>query len=249
VRIYPHGPSFEVLQKSMAATSGRFVSDAAMTPALLSKKSSLFLQMNADAAIDCAAFSYAMEDSFDTVRNYLREACLCFARFLATNTPVSLSDYTQYLSAAALARSRDLTQELCALPRERYTHPDWKFDESFFMAAKFQVALTTGQSQTLSQDMPDALARAVRLPIAIKADLTVLLGLERAIHARDQAAFDMAVRARHESLAKGFRELRIRNLPAGLLDIRGLGLLRLARDAGLVYTEKSVYLPAELLEN
>ena len=71
--------------------------------------------------------------------------------------------------------------------------------------------------------------------------------LEHAIAARDDAAFVQALDARLAQYAKQYSAPDLQNYPDGLIDLQALGLLQLARKAGMQVASDSVYCPAFLL--
>jgi hypothetical protein len=248
LRPYPHQPAADELKESFSDDKEGLVPDKDMTPELIAARTEMFFRINATTALDCAAFAYALEHPQSDVKGYLRESRLCFARALKFNAPIPLNDYHVQLSVAQILNDREFSQTLSALPRQRYTHPDVGFDEIMFLLAEFDASLAQGNLQAVEERIRSARALLANSPKSLRDSIATFLDLQQAVAARDQSALDKGFRAHEAAFGQAFRPPMMRNMPRGLLDFWGLGLARLAANAGLTVHEQSVYLPLELLD-
>ena len=76
-----------------------------------------------------------------------------------------------------------------------------------------------------------------------------LLGLESAVARRQGLELAGAIQARHQRFQESYRPTASRNVPTGLLDVTGLGIVALGQLNDLQVTGDSVYLPIEVLES
>ena len=154
---------------------------------------------------------------------------------LFSSTSPRLSSPTTSRSAATLRASREAFTTRRPSPEAAYLSP--RFKQTGRRA--------DGQGGRARRQGDAALADANRFE---RAEFGPLIQLAKSILEKDQKAFDEALAARHKYYARFYSDPEYQGFPDGLLDVRGLAMMKLARGVGLTPEFESVYLPAGLLE-
>lgn len=249
MKIYPHAPSEAVLSRILSTSRERFVPAHARTPELLASRNELFWGMNTATAVECAALSYALETPDGVVLDFLREASQCCADALDAGAPLGMTQVAEQLSVALVLGQADLARTLADLPSQRYALPGVTVPPVLHTLFQVYGQLAAGRADAAAQqlrelDGPHALDKLPR-PRKVLADAA--RRMQHAIVDRDAAGFGQALDAHLDGHARLFRDPTLNNYPQGLLDLEALGLVQLARGAGMAVATDSVYCPLSLL--
>jgi hypothetical protein len=250
VRSYPHKPDEDQIKKFLENDrqdydSGRLKADDAAT-----RRSEAFFRRQSELAAEVAAMEYAFEGKWSDIRTWL-ESSGADAR-KATEFGLGLNPvlYMTYLALAILWPDREFRKELEGFPRSRFTNKNVKADEIFYLAAEAMRDISVGKLDTASEAAAAGLDRLKAKdgpnPYAKDAMEAILLLLDAIAH-KDNAKLKAATMARSKKYDSSYSKAAARNFPSGLLDVTGLGLLKLARENELNAGVESVYLPSELL--
>jgi hypothetical protein len=158
------------------------------------------------------------------------------------------SQFILYLSTAIVANDTSLRERLSESTREAFTHPEVEAPEAAYLSAEIQADLAAGRTDKAAERAGKATAALAVANRFERAEFGPLIQLAKSILEKDQKAFDEALAARHKYYVRFYSDPVYQGFPDGLLDVRGLAMMKLARGVGLTPEFESVYLPAGLLE-
>jgi Immunity protein 49 len=250
---YPHRPDETVLRDFFEAAQDRFVhSRGRVPPELPSDRSERFLLLNSQTGLDCACIAHALALGEDQVLDYLQQSLAWFMAALERQLPFNLAQLRDRLSVALVLGDASSVAVLSGLPRERYAVAGVEFPEAIHLSFELYADLAGRRPTAGAQRLQalDALLGREPLPRPIRGDIESALQLQRLVLHRDSTdTLATALRQRVASHVARLKNPLLQQEPLGLLDLWGLGLLRLAHRDGLAPPEPdSVYLPAFLAQ-
>lgn len=246
---YPHAPDEQVLADNLAASRERLVPARDRKPELLASRTERFWSLNTEAAVECACLGYALGDDDTTVTAYLDEAIRCCVDGLAGGAPFGVSQASEQLSVALILGRSDFARTLAGQPLERYALPGVTVPQALQTFFQAYARLASGDARAAAArlrelDDPRTMAKLPRTARALADSVRRML---HSIIQRDETVFAAALEDRLQSHVKQFSNPDIANFPQGLIDLQALGLIQLARQAGMHSATDSVYLPLSLL--
>lgn len=248
VKTYPHPTEAEDFQEAQSDRAARYAEMSADLKRALDERNERYMELLAEDALDLAALSYAFDGAkADTLRR-LRDMCRHAAKAVEFELPLEPSLFMLYLSAAIVANDKPLRELLSETKRERFTDPEVDAPEAAYLSAEIQADLTAGRTDKAAERVGKATAALAGANRFARAEFGPLIQLAKSILEKDQKAFDEALAARHKYYARFYSDPDYQGFPEGLLDVRGLAMMKLARGVGLTPEFESVYLPAGLLE-
>jgi hypothetical protein len=242
---YPHKPDLEDMKDIQRRTENRLAKVMASMEGNIAARNEAWLRHAAEALMDLASIDYAFDNPPAEVLRKLREAAGRAATALDFGLVISPYDFVRYLGLALAAADENLIKTLAAFPRTRFTDPEEKAPESGYLLAEAEALLAGGRPAEAGEKLSAAAVTASKMNRFQKADYGDLIHMTQAIVQKDQSAWDAAVAAREKSFAKSFSRPDYQQFPEGLLDLRALGLAKLAKNAGLK-PAGTIYLPAGL---
>src|SRR5215467_15068647 len=251
MRSYPHKPKEELLAESLKNSREDYESGRSKTDQAEAKRSAIFFKRQGDTAMDVAALEYAFGADWTEVRRWLDSSSAAAQKAVEFGLELDPILYMTYLALAILCSNDVLLDDLKARQRSEFTDSTVKADEVFYLAAEAMRDIAAARPEDALNAVQAGLSRLDTdgpNPGAKLANKAILL-LEEAIAQKDQTKLAAAVSARIEKDKTSFSRPAARNFPGGLLDVVGLGLLKLAADRGMRTATDSVYLPTGLLEN
>jgi hypothetical protein len=250
MRSYPHKPKEELLAESLKNSREDYESARSKTDQGEAKRSAIFFKRQGDTAMEVAALEYAFGADWSDVRQWLDSSCDAAQKAVEYGVELDPVLYMTFLALAILCSNEVLLGQLKARRRSDFTDSTVKADEVFYLAAEAMRDIAAGLLEDALRASEAGLARLGDNgpnPGAKLATEAILM-LEEATAQKDQTRLIVAVQARSEKNKTSYSKPAARNFPGGLLDVVGLGLLKLARDNGLSVPDDSVYLPTRLLE-
>jgi len=249
MRKYPHKPDEGSLREALQWCLGQYKGTMEGTKAALLERKVSFFKMGCEEVLELAYITYAFEEPLQQVRQHLNVACGLAERAVELGTKLDPVLYVKYLSLAIICRQEGFRKMLEGLQRHQYTNTNIEADEIFYMAAEAMAALSADKADTARDITARALARARSKEVdkLARAVMEPVLMLEAAIADRDAHGLASAVKAQHERHRANYSPKSARNAPSGLLDVRTVGMLALARKHGLPADPSNVYTPLELL--
>jgi hypothetical protein len=209
------------------------------------------LDQNPDSWIIRACLEYGLEQPLTRVAQSIREATRLFRTAVEQGyrpNPWEVWDY--FLTAIAIG-DRTLAHLLSALPESR-----WAIFPNSVLAwleaqNRIAFALFRGEEQRLPRLLANARAYTFEepLPTCIEQDQPEIQNtglLLESLAGKNSSTFLPLLEKRMELRTQSFLR-QGRNAAAGLLDLSGLGLCRLAHDRGIQVAVDHVYLPLKLL--
>lgn len=250
MRTYPHKPKEKDLQEIWQEQLDTYQSDTQDVAAAILGRKVNFFKIRCTEAQDLACLSYAFEQSLGQVRQFLAEACGCAEKAVEFGVKLDPVLYMGYLSLAIVSRQSGFRKLLEGLQRQQYTHPEVDCDEIFYLAAEAMAALSASQGAAAQELVTKALARARSGEVnkLARSVMEPVLMLEAAIAHEDAQGLVPAIQALYEENRASYSQRAAKSYPSGLLDVRGVALLALARQHGLALPPTNVYMPLELSE-
>jgi hypothetical protein len=251
MRNYPHNPKEELLAESLMNKREDYESGKSKTHHAEANRSAIFFKRQSDTAMDVAALEYAFSADWTVIRQWLDSSCVDAQKAVEYGVELDPILYMTYMALAILCSDDELLDHLTARERSEFTDSTVKADEVFYLAAEAMRDIAAGRIEDASNAARVGLARlATDGPNpGAKVAMEAILQLEDAIAQKDQAKLIAAIRARIDKDKSSYSRPAARNFPSGLLDVVGLGLLRLGANHGLSTPTDSVYLPTPLLEH
>jgi hypothetical protein len=249
VRKYLHKPNEQMVIDNQQTSLSMLDTDPAVIDNARQRKNQRFFSMNARQGIAAGVGSYALEEPAESVLSYFRNACADFAEGLKLGLAVDPTDFGLYLSAASICGDRMLTLRLAGMRRSSFSNPNVECEEILYIVAEFHAGLALGHDSLFQERLSagEQLLKAGPTSRPVLLSVQGLVGIARAIADRDEKALDRAVEARQKDYVQMVRKPSIREMPEALLDLWGLGILRLGAERGTRPTFESVYLPLELI--
>jgi hypothetical protein len=250
MRKYPHKPREAPLQEIRAETHQSYQSCQEHLARMTAARRAEFFAGQADAAMEIAALEYAFEVPAPAVKGWLDAACTHAETAIEFGVAADPTLFMTYLSLANLCRRTRFSRELGAMDRSRFTNANVHSDELFYLVAEGMARLSAGEFAPTAMIASQALARLESGQVhryAVEAN-EAFIWIERAIARHDHQGLAQGLAARAKEHANAHSDSAVRHMPTGLLDIRGTGLLCLARRYGLSVASESVYMPLDLAE-
>lgn len=250
MRDYPHAPDPENQRENRDGAAALLRDLAADESAARAEERSGYFSVIGRERLALAAYSYAFEEPPAATIEHVRGALRLFLTGIEFGIEMDPFDYTLYLALAAIARDEEAIAHLAALPRERFTNPDVEAEEVVYLAAEATAALAARRREAAAERVAAAHAELTRRDLYPhdRRFAETLIAIAAATLANDADALSAATVARHEHARRAASHPAARELWTSLLDFEGLGLLALARDAGLRPSRGGIYLPLDLLE-
>ncbi|MFH1896738.1 MAG: Imm49 family immunity protein [Candidatus Desantisbacteria bacterium] len=249
MRKYPHKPDLEWIKQGYERHIITYKEDISEESEFLKQQYVGFFRGQMWEARDFAACSHAFEEPIENVLMYLREACRNLSIAIEFGLVMDDAEFFIYLSLALIVRDNELVKQLSGFDRQRYTNPEVGSHEAEYLLAEIYADLAGDRHASATERVPKAISElsSRSLNRIQKRYLQSKVMMAKAIIDRNQEEFDKAIESRHKDFTQFWSRSDMREFYKGLLDIDGLGLIRIAMDNGLVCNVQSVYLPLELL--
>jgi len=250
MKTYPHKPKESDLRGTWQDTLESYQEEVGDIDAAARARKPMFFKLRCNQALDLACLAHAFESPTEQVRQFLAEACDCAEKAVEFGVTLDPVLYMKYLSLAVFCRQEGFRKTLEGMQRQRYTNPDIKGDEIFYLGAEAMAALSAHQVAAAQELTTRALvrARSGQVDKLARSAMEPVLLLEAAVANKDAQSLASAAEAQAEELRANYSQKAAKGYPNGLLDVRGVGLLALARRHGLQPLPSNVYMPRELLE-
>jgi hypothetical protein len=250
VKRYPHKPREKELSIFQEEDLSDYQSNLSYISRAEAEHNPMFFEGLCQDAIDLAALEYAFDAPLSEVCNLLATACDYAEKAVLFDLVLDTVTYMTYLALANLRQQGEFRKMLESFQRSKFTNEEIEEDEIFYLGAEAMGHISAGRFDLAEKSISAALARANSRSVDrdAKEVMVPIVLLEQAIVEKDQSKLAEAIKARHEEYRRNYSHVEVRNYPEGLLDVLGLGLLKLARRNGLDVATESVYLPTELLE-
>lgn len=250
MRTYPHKPSESALREAWQESLKDYdVYTKKVEAARLSRNESFF-KIRCAKILDLACLTYAFEAPLEQVRQFLTVACSCAERAVEFGVRLDPALYRTYMALAIVARQEEFRKKLQGMQRQEYTNSNIESDEVFYLAAEAMAALAAGQVATAQDITARALVRvrSEQVNNIVRSAVEPVLMLEAAVANNDAQSLKAAVTAQHDELRSSYSQKAAKGYPSGLLDVRGVAMLALARQYGVQAELSNVYMPRELIE-
>lgn len=249
MKTYPHKPKESDLRRIWQDTLESYQQEAEDVDAAARARKPMFFKLRCDQALDLACLAYAFESPTEEVRRFLAEACILAERAVEFGAKLNPVLYMKYLSLAILCQQDGFRKILEGMQRQQYTNPDIEGDELFYLGAEAMAALSDQKTAAAQELTTRALgrARSGQVDKLARTAMEPVLLLEAAIANKDAQSLASAAEAQAEELRANYSQKAAKGYPSGLLDVRGVGLLALARRHGIQPLPSNVYMPRELL--
>ncbi len=249
MRKYLHKPDEQMVIANQQTSLAMLDTDPAVINNARQRHNELFFSMNARQGIAAGVGAYALGEPIENVLSYFRTACSDFAEGLNLGQAIDPTDLGLFLSAASICGDRMLTLRLAGMKRASFSNPNVKCEEILYAVAESHAGLALGHDSLFRERLSaaEALLKSSQTSKPTLLSVQGLVSIARAIADGDEKALDRAVEARQKDYVQMVRKPSLREMPEGLLDLWGLGLLRLGKERGIRPTFESVYLPLELL--
>ncbi len=250
LKAYPHKPKAALLAEALDHARDDYQAGQTKAAAAAAEGRAIFFKIQGGRALEVAALEYGFGGAIAEVRGWLSASCAAAHTAIKLGQPLDPGLHRWYLAQAVLCRDKTFRGQLEGLSRAQFTDATVRGDEIYYLAAEAMRDIARGDLDQAAEACGDGVARieaGAPKPHEIAA-MEAILRLEAAIAAKDPDRLAAAIAARTQRQQAYFQKGTNRNFRAGLLDIEGLGLLKLAREQGLSVAVDSVYLPLELLE-
>jgi len=247
MKTYPHQPDLEDMRDIEQRRTNRYAKIMAAMKQNLEAKNELWMELGAEDSIDLASISYGFGNPPAAALGHLRNAARHAAKALEFGLRLSPYQFLLLLAVGLIVEDDALVKTLSGFARKRFTNPEEDAPEAGYLLAEAAADLAGGRTREAAERLEKAVAAPAKMNRFQKAEFGDLIQMAGAIVRNDQTAWNKAAAAREKSYAKTYSRPDYQQFPEGLLDLRALGLARLAKAAGLAISE-SVYVPASLLE-
>jgi hypothetical protein len=250
MRSYPHKPKENLIKTFLADDIEDYEEGRLKAEDAAARRNEAFFRRHSELAAEIAAMKYAFEEEWAEIKAWLERSCSAARKAAEFGLPLDPDAYMMYLALALLSANHEFRKELEGFQRSRFTNENVEADEVFYLAAEAMRDVSAGRIDTARDATSAGLSRLEAKDgpnrDAKEAMEAILLMLAALVH-KDEAKLGLAMMARSKEFGGGYSKAAVKNFPGGLLDITGLGLLRLGREKGLNAAAESVYLPSELL--
>lgn len=250
MRKYPHKPNENDLRETWQESLKDYQAYTEKAEAARLSRNENFFKIRCNKIWDLACLTYAFESPGEQVRQLLAVACSCAESAVEFGAKLDPALYMRYLSLAILCQQERFRKSLEEMQRQRYTNPDIESDEVFYLAAEAMASLSAGRAVSAQEITGKALARVKggQVDNVARAVMEPVLLLEAAIANKDTQNFESATAVQYEKFRSSYSQRAARGHPSGLLDVRSLAMLALARQHGLETSISNIYMPRDLIE-